>query len=275
LLLPAWVLFSNLQNGLFNALFMVAVVVVVFGCVVLHELGHALTARVYGIRTRDITLYPIGGVARLARMSERPVEELLIALAGPAVNLVILALLLPLIVLFFQARLLPSDWQEIHIGEGWAGLAATFTVFVAASNALLVVFNMLPAFPSDGGRVLRALLQMFWGRLRATEIAAAVGLGMAVLIASLVFVTGNPMFVVVALFLWFAGRQELYAVRWQAEEAAAAAQPVATEVIPPIRPWEDRQPPAGFTGFRWNDDYRVWVRWQNGRPVEIYGGETE
>ena len=267
LLLPALVLYGETGNGWFNALMMTAFVGVVFGCVLLHELGHALTARAFGIPTRNITLYPIGGVARLERMSERPIEEMLIAVAGPAVNLVIGCLLLPVVV-FAYPLLVNLDALTFHLDDGLGLLAAKFTVLVLASNVLLMLFNLLPAFPSDGGRVFRALLALVFNRVRATEIAAAVGVGMAVLIGLLVFVTGNPIILLVALFLIYAGRQEVLYVRQQAEQARQAVPEEAAEGY-------DLPPAPDFSGFRWDRHDQVWVLWRNGRPIEVYQGGAE
>ena len=267
LLLPALVLFGETGDGWFNALLMTALVGVVFGCVLLHELGHALTARAFGIPTRDITLYPIGGVARLERMSERPIEEMLIAIAGPAVNLVIACLLLPVVVLAYP--LLANVGAIVfHVGDGLGVTAAKFTFLLMASNVLLMLFNLLPAFPSDGGRIFRALLSLVFNRVRATEIAAAVGFGMAVLIGLLVFVTYNPLILLVALFLIYAGRQEVLFVRRQAEQARWAFPEATTDGY-------DLPPAPDFSGFRWDRHYQVWVLWHNGRPIEVYQGGAE
>ena len=124
----------------------------VFGCVLLHELGHALMARRFGIQTRDITLYPIGGVARLERMPRAPGAELLIALAGPAVNFAIAAALLPLLI---RGR------DELVSLSSMLGL---FLESLLSVNLILGLFNLIPAFPMDGGRVLRALLSGWLGR---------------------------------------------------------------------------------------------------------------
>src|SRR5262249_51734265 len=170
LLLAAYVLFSKgTQGGWAFALFSVLFLFAVFGCVVLHELGHALMARAFGIGTRDITLYPIGGIARLERMGEKPWEELCIALAGPAVNAV-LAVLLSLVLVGAGAwgGFLTSPDEVAGLG----GMGFLFDLL--AANVMLGLFNMLPAFPMDGGRVLRALLSWPLGRLQATEIAAGV-----------------------------------------------------------------------------------------------------
>ncbi len=246
---------------------MTALVGVVFGCVLLHELGHALTARAFGIRTRDITLYPIGGVASLERMPEDPIEEMLIAVAGPAVNLVIGCLLLPVVV-FAYPLLVNLDAFTFHLDDGLDLLAAKFVFLLMASNGLLMLFNLLPAFPSDGGRIFRALLSLVFSRVRATEIAAAVGVGMAVLIGLLVFVTGNPLILLVALFLIYAGRQEVLYVRHQAEQARQAVPEEAADGY-------DLPPAPDFSGFRWDRHYQVWVLWRNGRPIEVYQGGAE
>jgi Zn-dependent protease len=162
--------------------------VALFGCVILHELGHSLAARRYGIGTRDITLYPIGGVARLERMPSRPAEELVVAVAGPAVNVVIAVLLFPFTFLEGSIALLLTSMM-------WA-------------NIILVLFNMLPAFPMDGGRVLRAFLAMRHGSVKATNTAAKVGKVMAVLfgVAALYFL--HPMLLLIAVFVWHQGESE-------------------------------------------------------------------
>ena len=168
----------------------------VFGCVLLHEFGHALMARRFGIETRDITLYPIGGVARLERMPRAPGAELLIALAGPAVNFAIAAGLLPLLLL----------------GGSELSSASTMGLFLGmllSVNLFLGLFNLVPAFPMDGGRVLRAMLSNWLGRLRATVIAARIGRVLAVCFgAAAFFVTRNPMHIALAAFIYLAARAE-------------------------------------------------------------------
>ncbi|MEW6741347.1 MAG: site-2 protease family protein [Planctomycetota bacterium] len=197
--------YLGFERGWPTALLSVALVLCVFTCVVLHELGHALMARRFGVRTRDITLYPIGGVARLERIPEEPYKELLIAIAGPAVNLAIAGLLGLVLFLFRPDGL---DWQLTLEGTNFLGLLLEL-------NLLLMGFNVLPAFPMDGGRVLRALLSMKAGPVRATKVAGSVGKIMAVGF-TLVGVTGipglhdpNPILVLIGFFVYAGASQEM------------------------------------------------------------------
>lgn len=199
LILVAWVALAHWQadRSVAAAIAGVAFVLALFACVVLHEFGHALTAARFGIRTRDITLLPIGGVARLERMPDDPRQELWVALAGPAVNVVIAGLLF--LLLSFTGTLAPIG--ELEIAEG------SFAVRLMAVNLFLAAFNMLPAFPMDGGRVLRALLALRTDYTRATQLAASVGQGMALLFG-LLGLFGNPMLLFIALFVWIGATQE-------------------------------------------------------------------
>jgi Zn-dependent protease/CBS domain-containing protein len=173
-----------------------------FGCVLLHEFGHALAARAYGIATRDITLLPIGGLARLERMPEKPIQELWVALAGPAVNVVIAAGLL-------AGLLLQGAWEPVSSLSLTQG---SLLERLLMANVFLTLFNMLPAFPMDGGRVLRALLAMRLPYVRATSVAAAVGKGMAALFG-IAGLFGNPMLLFIAVFVWMGAGQEAAAAR--------------------------------------------------------------
>ena len=167
-------------------------IVVVFATVVLHELGHALMARRYGIHTQDITLLPIGGVARLERMPEDPRAELSIALAGPAVNVALAAVC-------YVAHILTGT----ELGStGFAPGGGNWWSALLFLNVGLALFNMLPAFPMDGGRVLRAMLAIRLGRARATRIAARVGRGFAIAFAIYAVVRGQPLLLLIALFIW-------------------------------------------------------------------------
>lgn len=199
LILIAWVAFAHWQTdrSVAAAAAGVAFILALFACVVLHELGHALTARRFGIKTRDITLLPIGGLARLERMPDDPRQELWVALAGPAVNLVIAAGLF--VVVQGTGALAPLTTLTLTSGS--------FLERLMIVNLFLAVFNMLPAFPMDGGRVLRALLATRMEYARATQVAATIGQGMAFFFGLLGLFT-NPFLMFVALFVWIGAGQE-------------------------------------------------------------------
>jgi Zn-dependent protease len=261
LLAPALVLMNKWGHGLEAALLAVGVVLAVFGCVLLHELGHALMARRFGIGTRDITLYPIGGVARLERMSESPGEELAIAVAGPAVNVVIAAGL-------YAGMSLAGLAPTVDILQ-YGTLGSVFVTLLLTANVWLVLFNMIPAFPMDGGRVLRSLLALGMGRLPATELAATVGTVFAALfVLGGLFVLGTPMLALVGVFVYFAGQQELAMVRHQAYRRPAGDGPEPLTAVPADRvaPWAHPAQPD-FSGFTWDGRAGVWIEWRNGRPV--------
>ncbi len=199
LLLVGWVALTHWLEGrtLAAVLSGVGFILSLFACVVLHEYGHALTARKYGIKTRDITLYPIGGVARLERMPDDPRQELWVALAGPAVNVVIAAVLF--IWLSVTGGLEPLSQLSVASGS--------FLERLMLVNISLVLFNMIPAFPMDGGRVLRALLAMRMEYTQATQIAAFLGQGLAFLFGFIGLFT-NPFLLFIAFFVWIGAAQE-------------------------------------------------------------------
>ncbi len=151
--------------------------VAVFCCIILHEYGHALVARKYGVKTRDIVLFPIGGMARLDRLPEKPVQEFLVALAGPLVNVLIALVLFPFFWFYTRPALLT---QAIPDSDNIDDNFFFFLPLLLFLNLLLALFNLIPAFPMDGGRILRALLSIRFGRLRATKIAVGIGQVLAV-----------------------------------------------------------------------------------------------
>jgi Zn-dependent protease/CBS domain-containing protein len=199
LALIAWLVASYWLAGrsLSGVVAGVGFILALFACVVLHEMGHVLAARQFGIRTRDITLLPIGGLARLERMPEEPSQELWIALAGPAVSLGIAAVLDSWLT-FTNAW---APLSQLHITAGpWVE-----RLFLA--NISLVLFNLIPAFPMDGGRVLRAILAWRMGYPRATEVAASVGQVLAFVIGLIGLFT-SPTLLFVGLFVWIGATQE-------------------------------------------------------------------
>jgi Zn-dependent protease len=190
--ITGWARNGNAMEGMQITVFILAL----FACIMFHELGHALTAKRFGIATRDITLLPIGGIARLERIPDEPRQELWIAAAGPIVSVMLATAL---------------------YGVGWLGgnslqvslplLNGALVQQLAAANLYLAVFNLIPAFPMDGGRILRALLAARLGRVRGTTIATRVGQAAAFLfgVAGLFF---SPMLILIALFVWFSASQE-------------------------------------------------------------------
>jgi len=218
LLFLAWIFVASWSSGgpeaAWNGL---AFLILLFACVLAHEFGHIFTARAFGVPTPDVTLLPIGGVARLERIPEAPWEEFLIAIAGPMVNVVIA---LGLVFLF------GADLNYQHLGAVESAKVSLLDR-LAAVNLFLAVFNMIPAFPMDGGRVLRALLAMRLGHVRATEIAAMIGQGFAFLLgfAGLFW---NPLLIFIAIFVYLAAASEAQLV---SVRAMARGIPVTAAMI--------------------------------------------
>jgi Zn-dependent protease len=192
LLLIAWLAFGYYTSGGSpEAAYWAVLILLLFVCVVLHEFGHALAAKAFGINTPDITLLPIGGVARLERMPEEPMQELIIAAAGPAVNVVI------------ALGALAGGGSFAYPPTLRDGLISG----VLTLNVVLVLFNLLPAFPMDGGRVLRALLATRLSYARATQVAANVGQGFA-FVFGFIGLLWNPFLLFIALFVYIGASQE-------------------------------------------------------------------
>jgi Zn-dependent protease len=220
--LLAWIAITYAAEGagLGGTAYGLALVVSVFAVIVLHELGHALMARRFGIATRDIMLLPIGGISSLERMPERPAQELAVALVGPAVNLVIAGLV-------------------------WLGLRAAgpsvFATQILWINIALALFNLVPAFPMDGGRALRALLAIGLGRERATDIAAATGKVFAVVFGAFGLFY-SPVLILIAVVVWLGATQEraLVHLRYTLSGVpVSAAMLTRVESVSPQQPIED------------------------------------
>lgn len=203
LLLPAYIVFTGLQGGSTWQMIGtdVGLVLIVFLCVVLHEFGHALTAQRFGVGTRDITLLPIGGVASLERMPEDPKQEFWITIAGPMVNLVIAGLALLVIAISGMGLLFSEAMGTI---TSWSGVL----IFIFTANLGLFLFNLVPAFPMDGGRILRSLLSMFIPRDKATRIATSVGRVLAVGFVAFAVWQGEPFLAIIGIFIFMAAGAE-------------------------------------------------------------------
>lgn len=199
LFLIIWIVFDEINRGgnTNSILFSIALVLAVFFCVVLHELGHALTAKLFGIQTKKITLLPIGGVASLDSIPESPKQELLVTVAGPLVNVLLAGLL------YFIVPV--QEFMHLNFGEVIYTLnkftLQNFLFYLFVVNVSLVIFNIIPAFPMDGGRILRALLAMKMNRVKATQIATNIGQFIAVLLL-LIGLVENPFLVFIALFIF-------------------------------------------------------------------------
>lgn len=223
-----------MEGGLPALLWSVGLIVLFFVCVILHELGHSLTARRYGVQTSRILLLPIGGMAELDQIPRRPAAELLITVAGPAVNFVLVALLLPF------------AWHGFFSEEEVALYSAGGLVIqLCAANLIMGCFNLVPVFPMDGGRILRALLAIKLPYLTATYWAVMVGRVLAVLLAGWALYRGNYLLAALFTFIYFAGAAEYrQAVRREQEEAYWAEMARRATVATPV----DEEPPLLMHG---------------------------
>lgn len=200
-LLLLWIIISNVRQGMpaLDILWIIIFVLALFACVVLHEFGHALAAQKYGIQTKDIVLYPIGGIARLEKLPEDPKQELWVAIAGPLVNIGIFIILSG--ILSFQG----FDIENLEVIKIEPG---TILLYLASANLILALFNLLPAFPMDGGRILRALLAIRLPRAKATQIAGGIGQFLAIFF---IFfgLFNNPILVLIGIFIFLGAAAEV------------------------------------------------------------------
>jgi Zn-dependent protease/predicted transcriptional regulator len=212
ILVAFWAMAGYQQGGSPGALLATLSLLALFACVVLHEFGHILMAARFGVRTPDVILLPIGGVARLERIPDEPRQELLIALAGPAVTLAIVVLLYLVLALTGPA---PSLWELEPAGP--------FLDNLMRVNLYLLLFNLFPAFPMDGGRVLRAVLASRLGLVAGTKIAARLGQASAVLAGFYGLTAGEPILLLVSLFVFLGAGAEAAAVETRAAGAGLSA----------------------------------------------------
>jgi Zn-dependent protease len=224
-LLPLWVMLNQHEGSMLPLWMNMVLIAALFVCIVMHEFGHALTARHFGIRTRSITLSPLGGIAQLERMSHEPWEEFWIAIAGPMVNVAIAMVL--------GVFLLLGVNLDPNLMETTPGM---FVGWLLVMNIVMVVFNMIPAFPMDGGRVLRAILSGSMGLLEGTRIAVIVGTVFAVLIGLVgVFFFQNPWMVLIAAFVIWSGFRELRALEYEEEQRRRDEEEEIYVVVPSSR----------------------------------------
>jgi Zn-dependent protease len=248
-----------------EATFQVLLLLAAYGCVLAHEGVQILAARRFGMGTRDVTVYPFWGVARLTRLSDRPWQEIYIAATGP----IFLALVAAgigggLALGDVSVRQFPANVVEPT--PQW------FAVHLFWANVLLAILHSLPVLPLDGGRMFRAALALTVSRLRATEVAAALGtLGAAVLLIAAIIWFHSPLMGVTALLLYLGAQEDLGTTRYfaairhdpgEAGPAPAVMVPMDQIVTPDCRPSEPR-----FTGFTWNARARLWIEWRDGQPV--------
>jgi Zn-dependent protease/CBS domain-containing protein len=224
-----FVLFAQWREGgnIVAAIGGVLFILAIFGTVVLHELGHALTARRFGILTKDITLLPIGGIARLERIPDVPRQELWVALAGPAVNLAIASVVFSVSLLWGADPVLAFPVASMGTIDRFIGI-----------NVWLAVFNLIPAFPMDGGRALRALLAERTTYVRATQIAASLGQGVALLLG-FIGLSYNPFLIFIALLVWMGASGEALAVQTR---AALSGVPVTQAMMTDFRTLDAGEP---------------------------------
>lgn len=218
-----------------------------FAIVLLHELGHAVAARRYGIRTRDITLMPIGGLARMESLPEKPYQELIVALAGPAVNFLLAAL--------YWGTVSPISELALLNNLSWGG--GHFLHKLAWANLAMGVFNLVPAFPMDGGRVLRALLAMRWGPKRATQTAVDVGQALAFAFGAVGLYAMNPIWVFIALFVFVGADQELELVKMRSVLSGVPIQRVMITDLRTLAPQDSLQRAIDHTLAGFHQDFPV------------------
>lgn len=225
LLILAWGAFAYAGNA--GPLYGLIVTLGLFALVLLHELGHSIAAIAFGIQVKDITLLPIGGVARLERMPERPLHELVVALAGPAVNVILAVILSPVMVALSTIQGVPLSFRLL----AQPGLLGLLT-FLFSANISLAIFNMIPAFPLDGGRVFRAILGFFTDYQSATRTAAAVGRFLAIGLGLLAVFTGQFWLAIISFFIFVVGGQEAKAVATRGVlRRAQAGQALASNTV--------------------------------------------
>jgi Zn-dependent protease len=239
-LLPAWIILTAHDSAFIPLWMHLLAVAALFVCVVMHEFGHILTARQFGIRTRTITLSPLGGIAHLDRMSNQPWEEFCIAVAGPLVNVAI--------AVFLGFGMIGAQAIGLNLERS---LLMRFLGVLLFLNIGMILFNMIPAFPMDGGRVLRAILAHSMGLLEGTRVAVGIGTVAAICMGLAgAFLLQNPWLILIAMFVVFTGMQELRALEMQVAEGNGET---AMSFLP-------RSSGTHVTVCFWDPQRQQWVR---------------
>ncbi len=228
--------------GLAGAVFGVAAVSLLFVLITLHELGHSMAAQHYGVPVKQIILSPIGGVAQMMRIPEKPAQEFVIAIAGPAVNFVIAGLMWGTAVLF---NINLGDTLAVLSGYGGVSLSALFG-YIFIYNIFLALFNLLPAFPMDGGRVFRSLLAMRLEYVRATKIAATVGRGVAILMGIYGLFNGGFFMVLIAIFIYSGATAEERMVKLRGSLRGYTVQQAYSPSVYQLSPYHNLQHVVDF-----------------------------
>ncbi|HNU55412.1 MAG TPA: site-2 protease family protein [Flavobacteriales bacterium] len=240
LLLPAYIALTGVSEGSSWPVIAsdIGQILIVFACVVLHEFGHALTAARFGVATRDITLLPIGGVASLERMPEEPRQEFWITVAGPMVNLLIAGIAFLVLAVMGLAQLTTELFGDI---SSWTGVLT----FLVVANISLFLFNLIPAFPMDGGRILRSALGMWLPRPRATRIATVIGRILAVGFVGYGLYSGAAILAIIGVFIFMAAGSEARIVQQKADrQSLRVGQLVRNDLI--------RMEPTATVQDAWN-----------------------
>lgn len=255
ILIWAAVQFGLLSGNTSSALFGIVAVTILFVIVTLHELGHSFAAQHYGIPVKQIVLSPIGGVAQLREMPDKPIQEFVIALAGPAVNFLIAVVMGAVIVASNIDLTSPLAVLAGQSGFSWTALFS----YLFLSNIFLALFNLIPAFPLDGGRVFRALLAMRLDYVRATNIAAAVGRVAAVLLGFYALTGGSIFLIFIAVFIYMAAGQEAQYVRYRQALRGYTVQRVFSPAAYRLEPTNTLQQAADMMLYSGQRDFPVVV----------------
>lgn len=254
-------------GGWTGALFGVIAVTLLFILVTLHELGHSIAAQHYGVPVKQIVLLPIGGVAQLQRMPRNPIQELVIAIAGPAVN-VALAILMGAVSVAFGLSLLAP--LQLLVG-GFTISFGTLFSYIFFYNIILALFNMLPAFPMDGGRVLRALLALRFNYGKATRFAVNVGRGLAILLGLYGLFSGGIFLILIAFFIFTGATQEGQLAQQYEQLRGLKVEHAYSPQVAILSPYDDLQRAITLRLMGWQSDFPVF---ENGRLAGFVTEDT-